>query len=61
MAKRGRPKNPIPSRMIPVRLPKPLFDVAGTIARSEGLPRATWARREIDKAIAKHGRRVAAL
>jgi hypothetical protein len=59
--KPGRPRNLIPSRVIPVLLPEPLFELAGTIGRVEGLPRATWAARELTKAIDRHQRRVARL
>lgn len=57
--KRGRPKNPIPSTVIPVTLPKPAADIAGKIARSLGIARATWAREAVQAAITRHGRAAA--
>lgn len=55
---RGRPKNITPSTVIPVSLPVPTADLAGKIARSLGLARATWAREAVQAAITKHQRRV---
>jgi len=61
LRKRGRPKNAIPSRVVPVTLPLGTYEVLGTIAAHEGCARATLAARWLLRDIAAHGRRVARL
>lgn len=53
----GRPKNSIPSRVVPVTILEPAYELLGTIADAEGCARATWAHRALMEAIHRHRRR----
>lgn len=63
MARRrlGRPPNPERSKVIPITVSESMHALIGTIASVENVARATWAQRELLKAVARHGRRAARL